>query len=709
MAEHPQAPSAKKEPVIRSFHGREFVDNYEWLRQKDAPETRAYLEAENTYTETVMKPLEGMRENIFQEIRSRIKETDMSVPQRMEDYWYYGRTKEGSEYGFSCRVRAAEGKDRWVPPQIPEDGSPAEGEEVLLDLNALAEGEEFFSLGASSITTSGRLLAYSTDTVGDERFELVIKNLETGELLEDRLHNVFYGATWAGEEYLFYTTVDDAWRPDKVWRHRIGTPQEEDVCVYHEPDEKFGVDIGSSRSQKWLMIASASKLTSEVRVCDMSTPEGEFRVLWERESGVEYDVDHAIVGGEDRWLVIHNATGPNSAVAESPITWPLAPLKELHELVPHRDEVRIESIEPYASFLVLGYRRGAIPRTAIMKLSERGYTSFQELEFEEELYSCGASGGPEWEVPFVFISYSSFTVPTQVFQENIATGDRVLVKAQEVRGGYNPQDYTATRLWSTAPDGTKIPVSLIHSADLDLSQGPHPTVLYGYGAYEASRDPGFSVSLLSMMQRGVIFAIAHVRGGGEMGRRWYEEGRLLHKRNTFTDFIAVADDLIAQKITSPETMAAYGGSAGGLLMGAVANMAPDRFCAIHAAVPFVDALTSILKPELPLTVPEWEEWGDPYHDPEVYDYMASYSPYENVSTQNYPDILATTSLNDTRVLYVEPAKWIAKLRDTATGGEFLLKTEMVAGHGGVSGRYQAWRQTAYEYAWLIHKITGVVD
>lgn len=703
----PQPPVAKKVPVTRTFHGREFVDNYEWLRDKESPETLDYLERENEYTEDQLAPLEGLRTTIFEEVRSRVKETDMSLPTRLGGYWYYARTKEGSEYGYSCRVPVEEGADPWQPPVIPEDGSPAEGEEMLLDLNELAEGHEFFSLGASSVTRSGRYLAYSTDTAGDERFTLYIKDLQTGELLEDRLENVFYGAEWIGEEYIFYSTVDDAWRPDKVWRHRVGTPQSEDQCIFTEPDEKFNVDFGVTRSRRWLIVESASRLTSEFWVLNTEDPEGDLTRLWEREPGVEYAVNHAIVGGEEHWLVTHNAFGPNFSVGACRCDAPLPPLRELQEIVPHRDDVRVESVDTYASQIVLNYRRGGIPRSAIMRLDEhRGFTSFEEITFDEELYSAAAGGMAEWDAPTLRVSYTSYTTPARVYSLDVATGERTLLKEQEVPCGHNPEDYRALRLWTTAKDGAEVPVAVVHRADVDLSAGPHPTVLYGYGSYESSSDPGFSAFSLSLLDRGIVFVVAGVRGGGEMGRRWYDEGKQLQKMNTFTDFIAVADDLIARGISTPSTLAAYGGSAGGLLMGAVANMAPDRFCAIHADVPFVDALTSILKPELPLTIPEWEEWGDPYHDPEVYDYMASYSPYENVSAQNYPNILATTSLNDTRVLYVEPAKWIAKLRDTATGGTFLLKTEINAGHGGVSGRYKAWRQRAYEFAWMISQVLG---
>ncbi|HFG8934572.1 TPA: S9 family peptidase [Corynebacterium striatum] len=699
-------PIAAKHPIARDFHGRTFVDDYEWMRNKESAETLDYLRAENAYTEQETAHLKELTENIFQEVKSRVKETDMSVPSRRGQYWYYGRSVEGKNYGISCRVPVAEGADPWTAPVIPEEGAP-EGEEILLDANELAEGTEFFAMGASTVSDSGNLLAYSVDTAGDERFSLVIKDLRTGELLSDRLEGIFYGATWVGDDYIFYTTVDDAWRPDTVWRHKVGTEQSEDVQVMHEADEHFNIGVGSIRSEKYLFIVIGSKLTSETWVLDRTDPEGEFQVLWQREAGVDYDVDYAEIDGQAYWFVTHNASGPNFTLVTTPLAVgeDLAPLRDLDVLIPHREDARLEGVDTYRDQVVVGYRRGGIGRVAIMDV-RHGWSDFKELNFNEELYTVSVGGNPEWDAPVLRVSYTSFIQPSQLFDYRVETGEYTVLKEQEVPGGYNKDDYVAYRMWTQASDGTQIPVSIVHRADLDRTKA-NPTLLYGYGSYETSMDPYFSVFRLSLMDRGMIFAMAHVRGGGEMGRTWYDDGKLLQKKNTFTDFIAVADDLIARGVTTANQMVAEGGSAGGLLMGAVANMAPDRFTAIQASVPFVDPLTSILKPELPLTVIEWEEWGDPYHDPEVYDYMKSYAPYENVTAQNYPDILAITSLNDTRVLYVEPAKWIAKLRDTAKGGQFLLKTEMVAGHGGVSGRYDKWRQNAFEYAWTINKATGL--
>lgn len=698
MAAMLKPPVAEVRPTTRSHHGYDFVDNYEWMREKDAPETRAYLEAENAYAEEQTSELATLREHIFQEVKSRVKETDMSVPTRMGDYWYFARTFEGKSYASTCRV-PAEGSDL-TPPVVTEE--PLAGEEVLLDLNALAEGHEYFALGASSVTRSGNLLAYSTDTQGDERFTLRIRDLRTGELLDDVIPGIFYGATWVGEEYLFYLRVDESWRPSAVWRHKVGTPVEADVCVFEEDDPRYGVDVGITRSERFVLIQVASKITSETWVLPAEEPEGEFACLFERKEGREYWIDHAVVEGEDRWLIVHNDAGPNCELAWAPVDAP----NEWTTLMPYREDVRIEGAEAFAGQIVVGYRSGAIGRLAVMRL-DPGFGEFEELAFDEELYSASLVETPEWDSPLLRVSYASFTNPGCVFDLEVATGQRTVRKEVTVHN-YNPEDYVASREWAVASDGVRIPISVIRRRDLDMSK-PNPTVLYGYGSYEHSIDPGCSVLRLSMLDRGMVFAIAHVRGGGEMGRVWYDTGKTTTKMNTFTDFVAAADYLIEQGCTTPEQLAALGGSAGGLLMGVIANIAGDRFAAIQAAVPFVDPLTSMLMPELPLTAGEWEEWGNPLEDREIYEYMASYAPYENVEAKAYPNILATTSLNDTRVLYVEPAKWIARLRAVATEGSFLLKTEMVAGHGGVSGRYEQWRQAAFEFAWIINQVTGLKE
>ncbi|OZE38387.1 MULTISPECIES: S9 family peptidase [unclassified Rhodococcus (in: high G+C Gram-positive bacteria)] len=696
-------PIAKKVPLERTHHGDTFIDNYEWLRAKEDPEVIAYLEAENAYTEQQTAGLESLRGKIFDEIKSRTQETDLSVPTRMGQWWYYSRTVEGKSYGLQCRC-PVDSPDDWTPPTLSSDVD-VPGEQVLLDANVEAEGHDFFSLGAFSISLDGTLLAYSTDTEGDERYTLRFKNLETGELLADTIENVAPGATWTADAtHVFYLTVDESWRPDTVWRHTLG--KSGDVKVFHEPDESYWVGFGSTRSEKYLMIWVGSKITSECLVLESTDPEGEFRVVLPRTDGVEYSIEHAVVAGEDRFLITHNGSvngwgtegekAENFLLAEAPVSDPL----DQRILVPHRDDVRVEDIDAFAGHLIFTYRREALTRMAIWPLTDQGYGEYRELEFDEELYSVGAGSNPEWDQPLLRMVYTSFITPGQVYDLDIASGELLLRKSQPVLGKFDAGDYVQHREWATAPDGTQIPLSVI--AQKDVPDGPAPTLLYGYGSYEASMDPSFSVARLSLLDRGIVFVVAHVRGGGEMGRHWYDNGKTLKKKNTFTDFIAAAQHLIDTGRTSPKHLVADGGSAGGLLMGAVANLAPELFNGILANVPFVDPLTSILDPSLPLTVIEWDEWGNPLASKEVYDYMKSYSPYENVEAKDYPSILAITSINDTRVLYVEPAKWVAALRATKTGdSDLLLKTEMSAGHGGVSGRYEKWKEAAFEYAWIV--------
>ncbi|MFC4124483.1 S9 family peptidase [Nocardia rhizosphaerae] len=702
------APIAKKVPFERVHHGDTFVDEYEWLRDKEDPEVIAYLEAENAYTEARTSQLQPLRDKIFDEIKARTQETDLSVPTRLGEYWYYSRSFEGKQYGVHCRCpidATADGIDAWTPPQLEVD-TEIEGEQVLLDSNVLAEGLDFFALGAFSLSHDGNLLAYSVDSTGDERYTLRIKDLRTGELLPDEVVGAAPGATWSLDgTHVFYQTVDESWRPDTVWRHRVGSGADADVTVFHEPDERYWVSIGATRSEKYLMIWLGSKITTEGWVLESDNPEGEFRVLLPRREGVEYSAEHAVIGGEDRFLILHNdvvdgVKAENFVLAQAPVTDP----SDMTILIGHREDVRLEDIDAFADHLVLGYRRDALPRVSVWPLTEQGYGELTELDFGLELFAAGTGSSPEWEQPTLRVGVTSFITPMQVFDYVPATGELLLRKEQPVLGGYDANDYVQHRDWAVAADGTRIPISIIARRDLP-ADGPKPVLLYGYGSYEASIDPSFSVSRLSLLDRGMVFAVAHVRGGGEMGRLWYEHGKTLQKKNTFTDFVSCAQHLVDTGVTAADRLIADGGSAGGLLVGAVANLAPDLFAGILANVPFVDPLTSILDPSLPLTVIEWDEWGNPLADADVYQYMKSYSPYENVEAKDYPAILAITSLNDTRVLYVEPAKWVAKLRDTKTGdSELLLKTEMSAGHGGVSGRYEKWKEVAFEYAWVLDKV-----
>jgi oligopeptidase B len=680
------APVAGRRPITRTHHGDVYIDDFEWLREKENPDVIAYLDAENAYTDEQTAHLTGLQDEIFEEIKARTKETDLSVPIREGDWWYYARTVEGSQYAIRARVAATS----WIAPTLPEDGSAPEGEQVVLDGNIEAEGHEFYSLGSFEVSADGRWLLWGDDTRGDERYTLRIRSIETGERLADEIPGTGSGALFdPSGRYVFYTTVDESWRPDRVWRHEVGAAASADVVIFEEPDDRYWVGIGLTRSRKYLAIQLGSKITSEAWILDANDPTGTFSVVWPRRDGVEYDIEHAVIAGEDRLLITHNDGAEDFAVVSA------APDgSDPRSLVEHRPGTRINGVDAFAAHLVLSYRRDGLERLAVASADS---LNFQELGFDEELFSVGLGGNPEWEQPALRFGYSSFVTPATTLELSFESGARTVLKQQPVLGGYDPALYTQKREWAVASDGTRVPISLVYRTS--LVDGPAPLELYGYGSYEASIDPGFSIPRLSLLDRGVVFAVAHVRGGGEMGRSWYDTGKTLTKTNTFTDFVAVASFLVEAGWTTPVQLVAEGGSAGGLLMGAVANIAPELFAGILAVVPFVDPLTSILDPDLPLTVIEWDEWGDPLHDPEIYALMKSYSPYENVSAAEYPRILAVTSLNDTRVLYVEPAKWVAALR--LVDAPVLLKCEMVAGHGGVSGRYESWRKRAFELAWML--------
>jgi len=698
MSSEPQAvptpPSAKQVPSERTHHGDTVIDEYAWLTDPKDPETIAYLEAENAYMTVLTSGLEGLRSRIFDEIKARTQETDLSVPVRKGGWWRYARTVEGQQYAIHCRRRVLDGE---TAPPVPEDGKPLEGEEILLDGNELAAGAGFFSLGALSVSPDEKLLAYSTDFSGDERFTLRVKDLASGQVLPDEIPDTFYGCAWSLDgTALFYVTVDDAWRPYRVWRHRVGTPASSDVMVFEETDERFWVGIGLSRNERYLAIHTASVLTSEVWLLDAATPEGSFMVVAPRRQGVEYDVE---VAG-DSLLILHNDGGAeNFELATAPL--PGAPgAGTWTPLIAHRGDTRLLGMDAFADYTVVYFRRDGL--TGLRVLTADGE---YDVAFPEPIYTVSPGSNPEFAQTTFRLGYNSMVTPGTVYDCDLATGALTRLKQQPVLPSpdgvpFARQEYEQHREWAVAPDGTRVPISIVCRTGTPRD-GSAPCLLYGYGSYEHSIDPSLSISRLSLLDRGFVYAIAHIRGGGEMGRSWYTHGKLLEKKNTFTDFVACAAHMVAAGWTSPARLVARGGSAGGLLMGAVANIAPSAFTGIVAQVPFVDALNSILDPSLPLTVTEWEEWGDPLHDPAVYEYMKSYTPYENVSAETYPAIFAITSLNDTRVRYHEPAKWIARLRAVGQGGPFLMKTEMEAGHGGRSGRYDAWREEALVLAWII--------
>lgn len=693
-------PRPAKRSSLRTHHGDTFDDPYEWLRAKEDPEVIAHLEAENAYTDAETAHLASLRERLFDEVKARTQETDLSVPVRQGDWWYYSRTQEGQQYALHCRVRATDGD--WEPPAI-EPGVAVAGETVLLDSNELAEGHTFFSLGSFDTSGDGTRLLWATDVTGDERYTLQVKDIATGELLAGPIPNTSNAYFTPDGTAVIYSTLDDAWRPDTVWLHRIGEPQSEAIKLFHEPDEKFWVGSGLTRSRRFIVIGVGSNITSESHIIDAAVPTSPPRVIWPRREGVEYSIDHAVVDGEDRLFILHNDKALDFELVSVSANDPEGPRRVI---LPHQTGMRIEDIDCFRDFAAVEYRREGIARLALLNYADSSVT---ELEFDEPLYSVGASGNPEWAPPYLRFAYGSFVTPGSIYELDLATGERHLRKRQIVLGDYNPDDYAQQRQWATAADGTKVPISVIWKKSFGTpGDSPKPLHLYGYGSYEASMEPGFGPMRLSELDRGVIYAVAHVRGGGELGRSWYEDGKLGNKKNSFSDFVACAQHLIDSGVTTPDQLVAEGRSAGGLLMGAVVNLAPELFAGVMAGVAFVDALTTILDPSLPLTVIEWDEWGDPLHDPDVYAYMRSYSPYENVREGvRYPRILAPTSLNDTRVLYVEPAKWVARLRD-AGASQALLKCEMVAGHGGVSGRYNAWRERAFELAWILD-VLGVSE
>lgn len=709
----PVAPVAERRPTTREIHGETRADDYEWLREKESADVLAHLEAENAYTDARTAHLADLRGRLFEEIRSRTLETDLSVPTRNRGHWYYGRSFEGREYGVSCRVPVHD-QDDWTPPRPAQDCAPdvpaLPGEEILLDHNELAEGHEFFSLGGSSVSPDGTLLAYSTDVVGDERYTVRVKDLTTGTLRDDEIVGVIGGATWDRDGVnLYYTTVDDSWRADKIWRHRLGTAQADDELVFHESDARFWVGVGRSRSDRFLMIASGSKTSSEYHYLDADSPMAGFRVFAPRAEDLEYALDHAVLGGQDQFLVLHNHTGPDFELGVAPVA--PTPPEQWQPLIAHDPSVRLEDVDAFAGHLVVHQRSRGLTQLRVLELGDQPQAPVTDdylVEFDEEIYTVGSGGNPGFHQPVVRLGYTSMAIPASVYDYDVRTRELTLLRRTPVLGGFDPADYEEHRLWAPTEDGVEVPISIVTRRGArgeGAEQHPVPVLLYGYGAYEMSMDPYFSIARLSMLDRGAGFAIAHVRGGGEMGRSWYDDGKLFHKQNTFSDFITCARHLVATGWTTPEHLIAEGGSAGGLLMGAVANQAPQLFGGIVAQVPFVDALTSMLDASLPLTVTEYDEWGNPEADPSVYACMAGYAPYDNVVATDYPPILAETSLNDTRVLYVEPAKWVAKLRATATGRrDFLLRTEMSAGHGGVSGRYKSWHDRAFSLAWILDRM-----
>ncbi|GAA4123729.1 S9 family peptidase [Knoellia locipacati] len=694
-------PRAEAREHVREHHGDRVLDPYEWLRDGDDPDVLAYLAAENAYAEARTEHLKPLRDSIFGEIKSRVLETDLSVPVRSGPWWYYSRTVEGQQYAIHARVAVTDPAQR---PVIAPGETP-EGEQVLVDGNVEAGDSEFFAIGALSVSPDHTRLALATDTTGDERFDLVVRDLETGETLDDAITGIGYGVEFSHDGgTIFYTRVDNAWRPHQLWRRQVGADTGTDVLVHEEPDERFWMGVGSSRDDRWLILALGSKTTSEVRLLDATTPTADFRVVAPRRDGIEYDVEPA----SDRLLIVHNTDHPDSDLAWAPLD--ATSHEQWRPLLAAGEGERFLGVDAFDDVAVLSLRRGGLTALTVLPVdasSESGYAAPVPVAFDEPIYAVGLGDNPEPGQTRVQVVYESFVTPHTVLELDLVTGERTVLKQQPVLGGVDLSDYVQRREWATAADGTQVPISVVHRVGL-RPDGTNAGLLTAYGAYEHSSDPYFSVARLSLLDRGVVHATAHVRGGGEMGRHWYDQGKLLAKPNTFTDTVASADRLIELGWVAPDRLGLEGGSAGGLLVGAVVNLAPDRFRVAHGAVPFVDALTTILRPDLPLTVGEWEEWGNPLEDPEVYAVMKGYTPYENVAAQDYPAILATTSLHDTRVFFTEAAKWVARLRATVTNDPqtrpILLRTEMSAGHGGRSGRYAAWEQVAWEWAFVLDQL-----
>jgi len=692
----PTPPIARKDHKETALHGAVLKDDYAWLRDKDNPEVTAYLEAENAYAEAVMKPLDGLRDSLYQEMLTHMKQTDVSVPFRDGNWWYLTRTEEGKQYAIHSRQRGtASGPDADAP------------ERVILDGNQLAEGHAFFDIGATSITDDGRWLAYTTDTTGFRQYTLRIKDLETGETLPGEVERVG-SVTWAADSRtLFYTVEDEEQkRQYQLWRHTCGgqdknggTPHSADVLVYQDDDERFNLGAGRTRDGKFIVLESASHITTESWVLAAAEPEGQFTLITPRDGEHEYSIDHR----NGLWFIRTNDRGRNFRLVTAPVATPGR--EHWTELIPHRDSVMIEEIDLFADYFIACEREDGLPRLRVGRFRGDGstFTPSGEISFPEPAYSAQPHVNRIFDSPTFRYAYQSLVTPASVYEYDVATGASNLLKQLEIPGGFDRIQYASERIYATATDGVEVPISLVYRKD-KREPGLNPLYVYGYGSYGYSLPLGFSSNRLSLLDRGVVMAYAHIRGGGDLGEPWHDAGKMLVKRNTFTDFIACVEHLTAASYGDPARVAIEGGSAGGLLMGAVVNLRPDLFRAVLSHVPFVDVMNTMLDATLPLTVPEYEEWGNP-NEAEYFTYMLSYSPYDNLKAASYPAMLVKTSLHDSQVMYWEPAKYVAKLRTLKTDGHaLLLVTNMQAGHGGSSGRYDYLKEIALDYAFLMREL-----
>ncbi len=679
----PEAPMAKKIPKELTIHGDTRIDEYFWLNQREDPEVIAYLEAENAYQAEVLKHTEPLQEALFTEIVGRIEQTDMSVPYRDNGYYYYTRYEEGDEYPYHCRKK----------------GSLEAEEEVLLNVNTMAEGHDYFSVSGLSVSPDNTLLAYGVDTVSRRKYTIHFKGLQTGQVLDNTILNTTGRAVWANDNRtVFYTRKDEALRPFKIFRHVLGTDAENDPEIFHEADNTYGTNVFKTKSKKYLVIASSSTDSSEYRLLDADTPDGSFQVFHPREADLLYSVDHF----GDYFYIRTNLDALNFRLMKTPLN--KTGKDNWSEVIPHREDVLFQGFTLFREYLVLSEMKAGITDIRVIRWDDG---SEHYLDFGEAAYMARPSTNREFDTGLLRYSYTSLTIPSSVYDYDMKTREKSLLKRQKVLGGFESENYQAERLFATARDGTRVPISLVYRRGF-TKDGSSPLLLYGYGSYGSSMYPTFRSDRLSLIDRGFVYAIAHIRGGQEMGRWWYEDGKLLNKKNTFTDFIDCAEFLIDERYAAPDKVFAMGGSAGGLLMGAVLNMRPDLWKGVVAGVPWVDVITTMLDETIPLTSGEWSEWGDP-REREYYDYMLSYSPYDQVKAQDYPALLVTTGLHDSQVQYWEPAKWVAKLRALKTDDNLLvLHTNMEAGHGGQSGRFRRYRETALEYAFFLG-LLGIED
>lgn len=669
-------PTAEKIRKEMTIHGDTRIDDYYWLNERENPKVIAYLTAENKYLDTMLSPVKDLRERLYEEMKGRIKEKDESVPYFENGYLYYTRYEQGKEYPVYCRKKG--GKD------APE--------EIILNVNVLASGHEYYNATGLNVSPDNKLLAYGVDTVSRRKYTIYIKNLETGELLPDTIPETTGGSTWANDnKTLFYTRKNaTTLRSERIEKHVLGTATDKEV--FFEKDETYNTYVYKTKSKRYIVIGSGSTLSSEYRVLDADHPDGAFRIFHAREKDLLYDIDHR----DDKFLVVTNYEAKNFRLMECPLN--KTSKDHWKEVVPHRTDVLLQGLDVFRDYLVLSERKNGLTQIRVMNTTTK---EEHYLDFGEPAYAAFSSVNPEMDTKVLRYSYTSLTTPASTYDYNMETKQKELLKQQEVIGGYDPKDYVTERLFAKAKDGTQVPISIVYKKGFE-KDGKHPLLLYGYGSYGNSIEAAFNSNRISLLNRGFAYAIAHIRGGQEMGRYWYEDGKMFRKKNTFTDFIDCAEYLIQQKFTSKEHLYAMGGSAGGLLMGAVVNMRPDLWHGVVAAVPFVDVVTTMLDESIPLTTGEFDEWGNPKNK-DSYEYMKSYSPYDNVEKKAYPNMLVTTGLHDSQVQYFEPAKWVARLRELKTDNNLLLmETNMEAGHGGASGRFKALKDVALQYGFLLY-------